>query len=331
MSSYVGKFFKNTDVQKMLQHTLLFLGNSPKNAPALYSMLSHVDLGQGVFYPAGGIASVIRALVKLGTQAGVVFRTNSPVAKIVTEAGVAKGVTLADGSFIAADIVVSNADLHHTDTQLLDAADRERTEQYWSKRVMSPSAFILYLGLNQQFPSVTHHNLVFCKDWDQNFKDIFDAPKLPSDPSFYVCVPSKTDPTVAPSGSENMFVLVPIASGLKLSEAELDSYEDQLLQTMESSLGLKDLRQAIVYKRRFCLDDFSLRYNSYRGSGLGLSHTMLQTAIFRPNTYSKKVKNLFFVGGNTNPGIGMPMCLVSAELVYKRLQGDKSGQPLKSL
>ncbi|MDQ5952022.1 MAG: 1-hydroxy-2-isopentenylcarotenoid 3,4-desaturase [Patescibacteria group bacterium] len=331
MSSYVKTYFKDTDVQKMLQHTLLFLGNSPKNAPALYSMLSHVDLGQGVFYPSGGIGSVIQAIVKLGAKYGVTFKTGSAVVRIITKDGVATGVRLADGTELTADVVVSNADLHHTDTQLLAPADRERTEKYWNKRVMSPSAFILYLGLNKQFSSITHHNLVFSQDWDQNFDEIFTHPQLPTDPSFYVCAPSKTDPGVAPEGSENMFLLVPIASGMHPTQQELDVYEAKMLETMETSMGLSGLRDSIVVKRRFCLDDFSERYNSYRGSGLGLSHTLWQTAIFRPNTYSKKVKNLYFVGGNTNPGIGMPMCLVSAELVYKRLVGDNSGRPLNSL
>lgn len=331
MSSYVRTYFKDTDVQKMLQHTLLFLGNSPKNAPALYSMLSYVDLGQGVFYPSGGIGSVIQAIINIGTKHGVTYKTNSPVTQIITKNGGATGVKLADGTVLEANIVVSNADLHHTDMQLLQPADRERSEAYWDKRVMSPSAFILYLGLNKKFPSITHHNLVFSKDWDKNFDEIFTHPHLPTDPSFYVCAPSKTDARVAPEGSENMFLLVPIASGLHPSEQELDAYEAKMLETMETSMNLDGLRESIVVKRRFCLEDFSDRYNSYRGSGLGLSHTLWQTAIFRPNTYSKKVKNLYFVGGNTNPGIGMPMCLVSAELVYKRLVGDNTGRPLTSL
>jgi len=328
---YVGRFFKHPDLQKMLQHTLLFLGNSPYNAPALYSMLSYVDLGQGVFYPMGGIGRLVTALVNIGTKHGVRFHVSSPVAKIETKDGRAGGVRLASGEYVSADLVISNADLHHTDMQLLDAADREHGEGYWQKKVMAPSAFLLYLGTNKKFSSITHHNLLFSQDWSLNFREIFDEPVLPTDPSLYVCAPSVTDASVAPAGGENLFVLVPIASGLSLGEAELDAYEQKILNTLETEMGMENLQSSIVYRRRFSVDDFAVRYNSYRGSGLGLSHTMMQTAIFRPNTYSKKVKDLYFVGANTNPGIGMPMCLISAELVYKRLINDKSDKPLESL
>lgn len=331
MHRYVGKFFKNPDVQKMLQHTLLFLGNSPYNAPALYSMLSHVDLGQGVFYPVGGIGKVIEAIVRIGKKHGVRFHCSAAVEKIETRNGSACGVRLATGEYIDADIVISNTDLFHTNMQLLSKEDREHDEAYWKKKVMAPSAFLLYLGANKKFSSITHHNLVFSKDWKENFKDIFDAPVLPRDPSFYVCAPSVTDSGVAPEGKENLFVLVPIASGLTLSKEQLDAYEEKILSTMETEMGMEGLRSSIIYRRRFSVDDFAERYHSYRGSGLGLSHTILQTAIFRPNTYSRRVKDLYFVGADTNPGIGMPMCLVSAQLVYKRLIGDKTDRPLTSL
>lgn len=331
MHRYVKRFFKNPDVQKMLQHTLLFLGNSPYNAPALYSMLSHVDLGQGVFYPMGGIGKVIEAIVNIGKKHGVQFHTNALVENIETENGKACGIRLANGEFVPADIVISNTDLFHANMQLLNAEEREHDAAYWEKKVMAPSAFLLYLGTSKKFSSITHHNLVFSKDWKQNFTEIFDAPVLPSDPSFYVCAPSVTDASVAPEGSENLFVLVPIAAGLTLTAEQLDAYEQKILTTMETEMGMDGLRAAITYRRRFAVDDFAARYHSYRGSGLGLSHTIMQTAIFRPNTYSKKVKDLYFVGADTNPGIGMPMCLVSAQLVYKRLIGDTSDHPLTSL
>lgn len=331
MHRYVKRFFKNPDVQKMLQHTLLFLGNSPYNAPALYSMLSHVDLGQGVFYPMGGIGQIIEAIVKIGRTHGAQFHVDAAVSKIEVKDGRACGIHLASGEYVAADLVISNADLQYTNLHLLSADERELDEAYWEKKVMSPSAFLLYLGTNKKFPSLVHHNLVFSQDWDANFKEIFDTPVLPHDPSFYVCAPSVTDPSVAPPGKENLFLLVPIASGLELSASELDAYEDKMLATMEYVMGLEGLRESIIYRRRFSVADFAARYHSYRGSGLGLSHTIKQTAIFRPNTYSKKVRDLYFVGGNTNPGIGMPMCLISAQLVYKRLLGDTSDRPLVSL
>lgn len=331
MHTYVGKFFKNSDVQKMLQHTLLFLGNSPYNAPALYSMLSHVDLTQGVFYPMGGIGKVIEAIVHIAQRHGATFHTQSPVKRILTKKSTAYGIELENGAIIEGDIVISNADLHHTETHLLAPEDREHTEKSWEKRVMAPSAFLLYLGTKKKFPSLTHHNLIFSQDWKKNFAEIFDAPQLPEDPSFYVCAPSVTDPSVAPEGHENLFVLVPIASGLFPTEQELDAYEEKTLTTMKKTLGMEGLKESIIFKRRFTAKDFAQRYNSYRGSGLGLSHTLMQTALFRPNTFNKKVKGLYYVGADTNPGIGMPMCLISAQLVYKRLTGNTSDEPLTSL
>ena len=331
MHRYVKRFFKNPDVQKMLQHTLLFLGNSPYNAPALYSMLSHVDLSQGVFYPKGGIGKVIDAIVRIGTKHGAQFHLNTPVTKIETSNGKACGIRLANGEFVAADLVISNTDLFHTNMELLAPEDREHDASYWEKKVMAPSAFLLYLGTDKKFPSITHHNLVFSQDWKQNFAEIFDTPALPHDPSFYVCAPSVTDASVAPEGKENLFVLVPIAAGLTLTPEQLDAYEEKILMTMETSMDMKGLRESITYRRRFSVDDFALRYNSHKGSGLGLSHTIMQTAIFRPNTYSKRVKDLYFVGADTNPGIGMPMCLISAQLVYKRLIHDKTDHPLTTL
>lgn len=279
----------------------------------------------------GGIGKVIEAIVKIGTKYGVRFHVDTPVAKIDVKDGKACGIHLVSGEYVAADLVVSNADLHYTNMELLGEGERELDAAYWEKKVMAPSAFLLYLGTSKKFPSIVHHNLVFSQDWKTNFKEIFDAPVLPGDPSFYVCAPSVTDPSVAPEGKENLFVLVPIASGLQLSDAELDAYEQKILRTMETAMGMEGLRESIVYRRRFSVDDFAARYHSYRGSGLGLSHTIMQTAIFRPNTYSKKVQDLYFVGGDTNPGIGMPMCLISAQLVYKRLIGDATEGPLASL
>ncbi len=177
-------------------------------------------------------------------------------------------------------------------------------------------------------PSLTHHNLLFSKDWRKNFGEIFDHPKWPTDPSLYVCNPSKSDPTVAPKGHENLFVLVPIAPGLEYDDAKLQEYGDRILETMEKELRLPGLRDNIVYKRFFSVKDFESRYNSYRGTALGLAHTLRQTAVFRPNNTSKKAKNLYYVGAGTNPGIGMPVCLISAELMYKRLIGDKTAGPL---
>jgi phytoene desaturase len=331
MDTYVKRFFKRQEVQKIFQYPLVFLGSSPYHTPALYNIMSHIDFHQGVFYPMGGIYKVIEALAQIAKHSGAELKTQAEVARITHEDHRVTGVTLADGSQLAADIVISNADIEHTHNVLLaDEPHLKRTD--WSKKQLAPSAFILYLGLKKSIPALKHHTLIFSKDWQQNFADIFDRPAWPSDPSLYVCAPSKTDPSVAPAGSENMFVLVPIAPGLDdADEHRLQQFEDQILQTLAEQLQEPELVSEIVFKRRFTGADFTQRYHSYKGTALGLSHSLRQTAIFRPNNVDATMENLYYVGANTNPGIGMPMCLVSAELVYKRLIGDRSSGHLTQL
>lgn len=331
MHAYISRFFKSEAMQKILEYQLVFLGSSPYATPALYSIMNYIDFKMGVYYPKKGIYEIIHALVGLAKKHGVKLQTDTPVEKILVEDGQAVGVRLANGKEMRADIVISNADIHHTDMQLLPTEVRQYDEKYWKSRVLAPSALILYLGVKGRIPSLTHHNLLFSKDWRQNFAETFDTPRWPTDPSIYVCAPSVTDSTVAPSDHENLFVLVPIASGLDYTEESLKQRTDKTLDTLAESMNIPDLRSRIVYQKSFCVKDFAERYNSFQGTALGLAHTLKQTATFRPNNINPKVKNLYYVGANTNPGIGMPICLISAELVVKRLMGDKSGAPLKSL
>ncbi len=331
MQSYVERFFKSDELQKIMQYTLVFLGSSPYNTPALYNIMSHIDFTMGVFYPQGGILTIIETLVTLATRFGARLHAQSPVTQILTENGKAVGIELASGEKVFADLVISNADIHHTETALLPEKLRDHSEAYWKKRTLAPSAFIMYLGVDGRVPELTHHNLLFAKNWKANFDQIFETPAWPQDPSFYVCAPSITDPTVAPEGKENLFVLVPIAAGLTYTEQELEEYGDKILALMETEMKIPDLRSRIEYRSFFCVKDFESRYNSLGGSALGLAHTMRQTALFRPNNVSKRVKDLYHVGANTNPGIGMPICLISAELAYKRIIGNRSSGHLESL
>ncbi len=331
MHQYVSSRFQSEEIQKILQYTLVFLGSSPYNTPAIYNIMSHIDFKMGVFYPQGGIYALIEALERIGKKNGAQFHVNASVQRILVEQGRAAGVQLEDGTIDRANIVISNADIHFTEQRLLPPEGRDHDEAYWNSRVLAPSAFILYLGLKKKVPTLTHHNLIFCKDWKQNFADIFDRPTWPEDPSYYVCAPSVTDPSIAPVGKENLFVLVPIAAKLPTTQEARQNYRHKMIQSLEKRFGIEDLEGSIAFERLFCVNDFTSRYHSLGGSALGLAHTLRQTAIFRPNNKSEKVKGLYFVGGNTNPGIGMPMCLVSAELIYKRLTNDRSATPLKKL
>ncbi len=331
MHSFVSRFFKTKKLHQVMEYTMVFLGTSPYEAPALYNLMSHMDFNQGVFYPQGGFYELIRALARIAEKNGATLRTNSSVAEILVTDGKAGGVRLETGEVIDADIVISNADLWFTETQLLPKASQTLKEKYWKKRTMAPSAFIIYLGISEKLPSLTHHNLLFSEDWRKNFDDIYKHPNLPEEPSLYVCAPSVSDATVAPEGKENLFVLVPIASDLKIGDEERERYADQVLELIETEMNVPNLREKIEFKRIYTVENFAADYNSFKGSALGLAHTMRQTAIFRPKNYSKKVKNLYYVGAGVNPGIGTQICLISAELAYKRVHGIKDAAPLPSL
>jgi phytoene desaturase len=338
MSDYVAKFFQSDEVQKIMEYQLVFLGSSPYNTPALYNIMTHIDYSMGVWYPQGGIHEIPVALQSIGARHGARYRTGAPVERILTSSSSSRrkrarvrGVRLQSGEEIRADLVVSNAPVHHTEGAMLPPSLRAYSKRYWETRTLAPSALIIYLGVKGRIESLTHHNLLFSPDWKTNFAEIFDRPAWPTQPSLYVCAPSVTDPSVAPPGHENLFVLVPIAPGLEYDDASLEAYSDKTLQLIEREMGVPDLRERIVYKRLFSSKDFRHRYNTLRGTALGLAHTMKQTAIFRPSNVSKKVENLFFAGANTNPGIGMPIQLISAELAYKRIVGDRSSSHLETL
>ncbi len=331
MSDYVAKYFTTDEVQKVMQYTLVFLGSSPYNTPALYNIMSHIDFNMGVFYPQGGIHEIPLAIQKIGEKNGVKYRTNVNVKSINTKRGPkVKSVTLEDGEVLEADIVVSNASIHHTES-LLPKPYRDHSERYWNTRTLAPSALIMYLGVKGKIESLTHHNLLFSPDWKKNFGEIFDTPQWPTEPSLYICAPSKTDPNVAPEGDENLFVLVPIPARMETSDEELEEQSNRMLDIIAKEMDIPDLRERILYKRVFSAKDFTTHYNKAGGTALGMAHTIQQTAILRPNNRSKKVENLLYVGADTNPGIGMPIQLISAELALKRLIGDKSSGHLTEI
>ncbi len=320
--------FKNELIRKVMQYQTILLGTAPGDTPGIYSMMNYVDFEGGVWYPSKGIRAIPEALTSIAIKHSATIRYNAPVQEIVITDGKATGVTLSSGETLNADIVVSNADIWHTDTALLKE-HRIYSEKYWDSRVLAPSAFILYLGVRGTLPQLDHHNLLFSKDWAKNFTEIFGKePVWPTEPSLYICMPSKTDATVAPEGDENLFVLVPIPPGLSYTEEFEAKYADFVLQEIQSHMNIPDLRERIVVQRIYSIKEFKSDYNAHKGTALGLAHTLMQTAIFRPNNIHPKIPNLLYVGAGTNPGIGMPICLISAELAYKRIEGITHPHPL---
>lgn len=322
MSRYVSRFFSSEKLQQILQYTLVFLGGSPKNTPALYSLMSHIDFEQNVFYPMGGMYELPRAMEAIAKQHGVKFRYSQPVDRLETKDGRVTTVW-SQGEPLTADIIISNADYHFTDQAIDDPNSRLHTENQWQRKTLAPSAFLLYLGIKGKVPEFLHHNLYFADNWMEHFADIYDHPQWPQQPSLYISMRSHMDDSVAPADHENMMVFVPIASNLKETDQSRAAYAAFILDYIAEKLGV-DLRGRIVHQSIFSVSDFAARYNSFGGSSLGLAHTLFQTAIFRPPNQHPKLSNLLFVGGNTVPGIGVPMTLISADLARQRVQDGET-------
>jgi 1-hydroxy-2-isopentenylcarotenoid 3,4-desaturase len=321
LDKVVGKYFSDRRARQILEYGMVFLGTNPKQAPALYSIMSHMDLNQGVFYPHGGLAEIPRSIASLAESLGVEIITDTPVRKILVDSrGKAAGV-LTDQGKIEADIVVVNADYSFAETQLLDKEYQSFPLSYWNKRVWAPSMFILYLGLNKRLDSLTHHNLYFAPDWDTHFDTIFKKPGWPGDPCFYMSCISKSDIDSAPDGGENVFVLIPVAPGLDDNEEQREGYADSVIKHIENITGER-IHDSIAVKRIYSQRDFSADYNAFQGTALGLAHTLRQTAFFRPSLRSKRVSNLYYTGQYTHPGVGVPMVLISSQVMTGLIKED---------
>ncbi|TKX61101.1 phytoene desaturase [Halorubrum sp. ASP1] len=320
MQGHVEDYFDHPKLQQLMQYTLVFLGGSPTNTPALYNLMSHVDYNMGVYYPDGGIGAVVDGIVELADDLSVEFVTDAEVTGIEGRYG-AFAVDTEGGERYLADRVVSDADYAHTEQELLPEHKRQYTEEYWESRTYAPSAFLLYLGVEGDVPDLEHHTLVLPTDWDEHFAQIFDDPEWPDDPAYYLCVPSKTDDTVAPEGHSNLFALVPIAPGLADTPEIRNRYRDLVIDDIAENTGT-DLRGRVVVEETFSVDDFADRYNSYAGSALGLAHTLTQTSLLRPSHVSDAVDGLYFTGSTTTPGIGVPMCLISGGLTAEAMADD---------
>lgn len=349
LETFVAKRFTHPVLRQLLGYPAVFLGTSPADAPALYHLMSALDLDAGVEYPRGGFWKLIERLEALARDVGAHIITGADVTAIecaprpgrARRRGTVRGVTWvdADGTehTLDADIVVSSADLHHTETRLLPPQLQSYPERWWRKRVSGPGAVIALLGVRGALPELPHHSLFFTRDWGANFDAIFGpAPRIPNPASVYVCKPSETDTTVAPVDHENLFVLIPVPAEVSIGHGGPDGRGDpQVEQTVDAVIdqlaewaGVNDLRERIVVRHTLGPADFATDYNSWRGGMLGPAHILTQSALFRPQNASKRVEGLYYAGATTAPGVGLPMCLISAELVLKRIRGDHSPGPI---
>jgi phytoene desaturase len=337
LARHVESRFVDPRLRQILEYPAVFLGGSPYGVPSLYHLMSHLDLDEHVLYPRGGFREIIRAVARLAEASGVRIRTGARVSAILTDAGRATGVELADGERVAADLVVSGADLHATETGMLPRELQTYPERWWRSRTPSPGALLLMLGVEGELPQLAHHTLLFADDWRGGFEAIFGRrPTLPDPASLYVCRPSATDADVAPAGYENLFVLVPMPADPGFGrggvggrgDADVERAADRVIDQLARWCGIPDLASRVVVRRTVAPGDFVHDLGAWRGNALGLAHTLRQSAMFRPRNVSAKVDGLAYVGASTLPGIGLPMCLISAELVLKRTRGDRSPGPL---
>ncbi len=312
ISSQVRKKFKNPKLISTLEFPVLFLGAKPSNTPSFYNFMNFADFGLGTWHPRGGMYEIIKGMETLAKNLGVHIHTNQSVSKILVEHGKTIGIVI-DGTEIKSDVVLSGADYHHSET-LLDDEHRQYSEGYWSKKTFAPSSLLFYIGFDKRLKNVEHHNLFFDTDFELHAEEIYDEPKWPTDPLFYANFPSITDSSMAPENCETGFFLVPIAPDLKDTPELRAEYLDIILNRFEKRTGQK-IRNNIIFKESFCVNDFIERYNSYKGNAYGMANTLTQTAFLRPNLKSKKVKNLFFTGQLTVPGPGVPPALISGKLV----------------
>ena len=314
---HIRKFFRHPDLIKLMEFPILFLGATSQNTPALYSLMNYADIALGTWYPMGGMHKIIEGIVKLAEENGVDIRLGQEVTKINIENGIATSVATVDNIY-EADVIVAGADYHHIDQQVLTEEHRNYNEKYWENRVMAPSSLLYYLGIDKRVDNLNHHNLFFDEDFNIHSKEIYEEPSWPSKPLFYVSAPSKTDATVAPEGKENLFILIPVAPGLKDTEEIRDKYYHMVMDRLEKHTGT-NIRDAVIYKRTFAQKDFINDYHAFKGNAYGLANTLTQTAILKPSLKNKKVKNLFYTGQLTVPGPGVPPSLISGQVVAKEV------------
>jgi phytoene desaturase len=317
VSSYVRKSFKDHRLVSLLEFPVLFLGAMPHKIPALYTLMNYAALAQGTFYPIGGMTKIIEGMHDLALELGVTFNTNTPIEKISVSNKKVSALQSPKGSH-PTDVLIASADYHHVEQQLLDAEFRNYEESYWDKKTFAPSCLIYYIGVNKKIKNLLHHNLYFDTDFEKHSQEIYQNPQWPSDPLFYVCCPSKTDDSVAPEGMENLFILVPIATGLKEGTEERKLYFDKLIKRIEAHTG-EQFADHIVYQKSYCVDDFIKDYNAYKGNAYGLANTLMQTAVLKPTMRNKKLANMFYTGQLTVPGPGVPPSLISGQIVAEQI------------
>lgn len=315
--NYVAKYFQNEKLRTLMEFPVIFLGASPKNIPALYSLMNYGGYALGTHYPNGGFYQLVLAMKKVSENQGAIFHFNKTVERINTQNDKVRSLTI-NGETYEFDAIIASSDYHHTET-LLNKEYRNYSEAYWQNKTFAPSSLIYYLGIKQSIPNLKHHTLFFENNLDGHIDCIYGEKKWPGKPLFYACCPSKTDNTVAPNGKENLFLLMPLAIGINDEESVREQYLTEMLARMEKHTGVTGLRSMIEHKKSYCVSDFVSDYNAYGGNAYGLANTLGQTAVLKPKIKNKRLKNLFYTGQLTVPGPGVPPSIISGKIVANEI------------
>lgn len=320
MSKHIRRYFKNDKLIQLLEFPVLFLGSTPENTPALYSLMNYADIALGTWYPQGGMHQVVNAMTSLAKELGVNILLDEAVTGFDYKGAQIQKVITTKNEYDF-DVIVGGADYHHIDTQLLPDQYRNYSSQYWDRRVMAPSSLLFYIGVNKKLPNMIHHVLFFDEDFKQHAHEIYTDPKWPSKPLLYTSATSKTDPSVAPEGCENLVILIPVAPNLKDTKETREHYYQMIMDRLENFTGT-NIRDHVICKQSFAHNDFIADYNSFKGNAYGLANTLMQTAILKPSLKNKKLNNLYFTGQLTVPGPGVPPSIISGEVVAREIQKD---------
>ena len=314
---HIKKYFSNKKLISLLEFPVLFLGTSAQSAPALYSLMAYSGIKQGTFYPIGGFARVIESMVEICKEKAVRFITNDPVVKINITNNLVTSVSTIQQEF-KTDFVIASADYAHVESKLIEPKFRNYSASYWQSREFSPSALLFYIGVDKKLNNLDHHTLFFDEDIEKHTTEIYDTKVWPNKPLFYACCPSKTEEKLAPEGQENLFILVPIASGLQDTEELREKYFKMIFKRLELHCKQK-IVENIKYKKSYCVNDFKSDYNSFKGNAYGLANTLTQTANLKPKIINRKVSNLYYTGQLTVPGPGVPPSIISGKIVAEHI------------
>jgi phytoene desaturase len=319
-----SRFFKDERLKAAFTFQNMYLGLSPYDAPATYSLLQYTELAEGVWYPMGGMYAGIQALTKVAEKLGVKFVFNSPVKKLKVEGSKVVGAETFDGKTYTADIFVGNADLPYIYKELLpDAREAKKLDE----KLYTCSTIMFYWGVDKQYKQIAHHNVFLGGDYKASFDQIFEDHTLPEIPSFYVHAPARTDPAAAPEGQETLYVLVPVGHLSERSKQDWDALVNRARATvfarLKKEMGITDLKEHIKFEIVYQPKVWKERFNLEKGAAFGLSHNFWQVGYLRPHNRHAQYKNMYFAGASTHPGTGLPIVLLSARLTTERILKEK--------